>query len=60
MCIRHGANRTSNDVSTAFGSEFDEPAAPFSVPNRGNSKASHEQGAGVPTEVVVTQEIVEV
>ena len=52
VCWRHGANRTSNDVATAFGSKFDEPTAPFSVTNR-NTHASHEQGAGVPTEIFV-------
>ena len=60
VCRRHGAYHTSNDVSTAFGTELDEPIAPFSLPNRGNYNASHEQGVGVPTEVLVTQEIVEV
>ena len=59
VCRRHGAYHTSNDVSTAFGLEFDEPTAPFSVTNR-ISNTSHEQGVGVPTEVLVTQEIVEV
>jgi hypothetical protein len=59
VCWRHGANRASNDVSTAFGTEHDETAAPFSVTNH-NSNTLHEQSAGVPSEVLVTQEIVEV
>ena len=60
VCIRHGANHTSNDVSTAFGTELDETTALPSLLNRGNSIASHEPGVGVPTEVLVSQEIVEV
>ena len=61
VCKRHGANRTPNDASTAFGTELDGTWAPPSLPNLRNSTAlPHERSASVPTEVLVTQEIVEV
>ena len=61
VCWRHGANRAPNDASTAFGTELDETLAPPSLPNQRNPTAlPHERSASLPTEVVVTQEIVEV
>ena len=58
VCIKHAANRNPNyDESTAFGSELDktttaDPSTTNALDERSN--------AGVPGEVVICQEIVEV
>ena len=59
--MRHGASRTLHDETTAFGSEFEKTTATLTIPNRNNPAASDERkSSGVPEEVVICQEIVEV
>ena len=60
VCWKHGANRTPNDVSTAFGSDFEKTTTSFNLPNYRKSDATHNRSTGVPAEVVIPQEIVEV
>mmetsp|Transcript_20596 Transcript_20596/g.34880 ORF Transcript_20596/g.34880 Transcript_20596/m.34880 type:complete len:249 (-) Transcript_20596:225-971(-) len=60
VCWRHGASRTHCDGSTAFGSEYEKTTATLSLPNQSTAGASDESSTGVPGEVVICQEIVEV
>eukprot|EP00986_Skeletonema_menzelii_P004660 scaffold1620_cov124-Skeletonema_menzelii.AAC.8 len=57
VCWMHEAKRSSSDESTAFGSEFDMTT----VPLQSTTDSLHERSTiGVPREVVVCREIVEV
>ena len=60
VCWRHGGKRTSNDESTAFESKFDETTTTQNLPHRSADGALNERRTGVPGEVVICQEIVEV
>ena len=60
MCKRHRANHIPYDRSTAFGSEYEKTTATLSLLNQSTYGAPHERGNGIPGEVVVCQEIVEV
>ena len=60
VCWRHGAYRTPTDESTAFGSEFDKTTA-ADLPHQSTTDSLYERSTiGVPREVVVCREIVEV
>jgi hypothetical protein len=61
VCKRHGASRTLHDETTAFGSEFEKTTATLTTLNQYNPAASDERkSSGVPEDVVICQEIVEV
>ena len=60
VCCRHGAKRAPNDESTAFESKFDETTATLNLPHQSAGGALDEGRTGVPGEVVICQEIVEV
>jgi len=61
VCCRHGASRTLHDESTAFRSEFEKTTATLTIPNQNNPAASDKRkSSGIPEEVVICQEIVEV
>ena len=60
VCRRQGAKRTPYDESTAFGSEYEKTTA-TDLPHPSPGNALDERSAiGVPGEVVICQEIVEV
>ena len=60
VCRRHGAYRNAHDESTAFESKFDETTATRNLPHQSVDGALDERRTGVPGEVVICQEIVEV
>eukprot|EP00984_Skeletonema_dohrnii_P026615 scaffold15968_cov70-Skeletonema_dohrnii-CCMP3373.AAC.1 len=60
VCLRHGASRTPYDGSTAFGSEYEKTTATLSLPHQSTADASNERSAGIPGEVVICEQIVEV
>ena len=61
ICKRHGASFTLHDETTAFGSEFEKTTATLTIPNQNNpATADKRKSSGIPEEVVICQEIVEV
>ena len=63
VCWRHGGKRTPHDESTAFGSELEKTTTATDLPHPSTVDAIDERSrsnAGVPGEVVICQEIVEV
>ena len=61
VCKRHGASCTLHDETTAFGSEFEKTTATLTIPNQNNpATADKRKSSGIPEEVVICQEIVEV
>ena len=63
VCWRHGANRNTQDESTAFGSEFEMTTATQTISLHRASRAAirGQEGSRVPDEVtVLCEEIVEV
>ena len=61
VCKRHGAKRTPHDESTAFGSEYEKNTTATDLPHPSTTNALYERSnAGVPGEVVICQEILEV
>ena len=61
VCIRHGAYRaSSNDESTAFGSGLEKTTVThISHQSAASAVDSDKKNAGVPGEVVICQEVVE-
>ena len=59
MCKRHGAKVNPHDESTAFGLEYENTTV-TNLPHPNTVDALDERATGVPGEVVICQEIVEV
>ena len=59
VCFRHGAKRASNDESTAFGLEFEATATRISNQSTDSASDSDERSPGVPEDVVICENIVE-